>query len=175
MNAVGLIDRASDVRLKVNTLDPGVTTGYVSGVIEDGKLGVVSGQAEWTELQMYLQLELSKPDIIIYERFEYRSESAYGKKYGNLDNVDLYPRNLIGVINMYCQKREAEDNPLILYTQMPAKVLGKKAFWTDDKLKKSYVLKPGQEHANDAMRHMLYWWQFGSGYQYNTNGFEPLA
>lgn len=162
--------------VKVHAFDPGVTIGYASGIIEDGKLGVVSGQTEWNELQLYLQLKLSKPDIIIYERFEYRSESAYGKA-GNLSNVDLFARNLIGVINLYCQEREGQNNPVELHTQMPAQVLSKKNknYWNDARLKTALVYKVANPHANDAMRHLLYWWQFGPGFKYNTNGFEPLA
>jgi len=160
--------------LKVHAFDPGRTTGYASGVIEDGKLGVISGQATWNELQLYLQLKMSIPDIIICERFEYRSEAAYGKA-GNLSNVDLFPRNLIGVINLYCQEREGQGQSVDVYPQMPRQVLGKKAYWTDAKLKAAKVYKVANPHANDAMRHLLYWWHLGPGFQYNTNGFEPLA
>lgn len=155
--------------MKVVALDPGVTTGYAAGIIENGKLGVISGQDRWNELQLYLQLQMSKPDIIVYERFEYRSQKAY-----NVDNADLFPRNLIGVINLYAQQREGQ-NSIEVYTQMPAQVLGKKAHFSDERLKASRVYKVANPHANDAMRHLLYWWQFGSGFQYNTNGFEPLA
>lgn len=157
--------------IKVIALDPGITTGYASGIIEDGKLGVISGQAKWNELQLYLQLKMSVHDIIIYERFEYRSQKAY-----NVDNAELFPRNLIGVINLYIQEREGQGNPLVeWHTQMPAQVLGKKAYWSDEKLKTAKVYKVANPHANDAMRHLLYFWQFGAGFKYNTNGFEPLA
>jgi len=159
---------------KVHAFDPGRTTGYASGLIENGKLGVVSGQHSWEELQLYIQLKISNPDIIIYERFEYRSESAYGK-HGNLSNVDLFPRNLIGVINLYCQERKGQGTPVDLYTQMPRQVLGKEAYWSDKRLKEARVYKVGNEHANDAMRHLLYWWHLGPGFKYNINGFEPLA
>lgn len=156
--------------MKVIALDPGVTTGYASGVIDNGKLGVVSGQAKWNEMQMYLQLKMSDADIIIYERFDYRSKKAY-----NVDNVDLFPRNLIGVINLFLQEKEAQGTPLEWHTQWPHQVLGKTCYWTNAKLKSAHVYKVANEHANDAMRHLLYWWQFGPGFKYNTNGFEPLA
>lgn len=160
--------------LKVHAFDPGITTGYASGIIEDGKLGVISGQAQWNELQLYLQLKMSKPDIIIYERFDYRSESAYGKS-GNLSNVELFPRNLIGVINLYCQEREGQGLHIDVYTQMPSQAVGKKTRWTEKKLKDARVYKVGNPHANDAMRHLLQWWEFGAGFKYNKDGFRPLA
>lgn len=157
--------------LKVHAFDPGVTTGYASGVIEDGKLGVVSGQAKWNELQLYIQLKMSNPDIIVFERFEYRSQKAY-----NVDNAELFSRNLIGVMNLFAQEREGQGNPLEgYYAQMPASAIGKGGYWTDAKLKEAHVYKVGNVHANDAMRHLLQWWQFGAGFKYNTNGFEPLA
>lgn len=164
--------------LKVHAFDPGITTGHASGIIEDGKLGVVSGQDKWNEYQLFLQLEFTHPDIIVYERFEYRSQAAY-----NVDNAELFPRNLIGVINLYCQKREADNDPLVeVKTFMPANVLPSKKknpvaqnYWTNDRLKKARVYKVANPHANDAMRHLLYWWQFGPGFRFNTNGFEPLA
>lgn len=167
--------------LKVIAFDPGVTTGHATGVIEDGKLGVVSGQDRFNELQLYLQLKLVKPDIIVFERFEYRSQRAY-----NVDNAELFSRNLIGILNLYSQEREGAGTLLEgYYAQMPATVLGKKKtpatvlgkknYWTDEKLKAARVYKVGNPHANDAMRHLLYWWQFGAGFKYNTNGFEPLA
>jgi hypothetical protein len=155
--------------IKVIALDPGVTTGYVSGLIEHGKLKLASGQAAWNELQLYSQLNLGKPDIIVYERFEYRA--ARHGAYGNLSNVELFPRNLIGVINLYLQQ-----NPeVICYTQMPAFAVGKNAYFSDNKLKTAGVYKVANPHANDAMRHILQWWQFGPGFQYNTNGFEGMA
>lgn len=156
---------------KIHAFDPGITTGHATGIIDNGKLGVVSGQHKWNEFELYIQLKFSKPDIIIYERFEYRSQKAY-----NVDNAELFPRNLIGVINLYCQERESQGNPLDgIYAQMPAQVLGKKCYWSNDKLKLGGVYKIANPHANDAMRHLLYWMQFGYGYKLITNGFEPLA
>lgn len=161
--------------LKVHAFDPGVTTGYATGIIEDGKLSVVSGQAKWNEFELYNQLKLSSPNIIVYERFEYRSQKAY-----NVDNADLFPRNLIGVIHLYIYERaylakSGTGGEVEVAQQMPAQVLGKFAYWSDQRLKDSKVYKVANPHANDAMRHLLYWWNQGAGFKYNTNGFEPLA
>lgn len=152
--------------MKVIALDPGVTTGYASGIIDNGKLGVVSGQAKWLELDLYSQLGMSGAQYIIYERFEYRSQRAY-----NVDNANLFARNLIGVINLYLQ----QHTEVMYHMQMPATVLGKQAYWSNEKLKAAQVYKVANPHANDAMRHLLYWWKFGPGFKWNTNGFEPLA
>jgi hypothetical protein len=155
--------------VKVIALDPGRTTGYAVGTINDGKLGVVSGQAVWDEYQLYSQLKFANPDIIIYESFQYRNK---------LDRADLYPCYLIGVINLYgaeraTQVRELLDHrPVVLYEQTPAQG---KSYFADKQLKDSNVYKVGNPHANDAMRHILHWWTFGAGYRYNTGGYESLA
>jgi len=149
--------------LKIVAFDPGITTGYASGVITDGKLGAVSGQAKWKELDLYLQLKFAQPRIIIYERFDFRRGQS---------RMELFPRNLIGVIHLYYQKRMAQGVPIDLFPQMP--VEGKN-YYTDAVLKSSKMYKVGNPHANDAMRHLLHWYTFGPGFKYNTNGFEPLA
>src|SRR5215831_12175089 len=104
----------TDNTIKVIALDPGVTTGHAVGVIDDGKLGAVSGQDTWDEYQLYLQLKFAKPNVLIYERFEYRRDR---------DRAELFSRNLIGVIHLYAQEREANDDHLILVHQMPAQVM----------------------------------------------------
>jgi hypothetical protein len=160
---------------KVCCFDPGITTGYATGIIEeDGSMGVVSGQAKWEEFVLYLELKRAKPDIIVYERFDYRSESAYGKK-GNLGNVELFPRNLIGVLNLYVQEILASGNKIDCYTQMPAQAVGKMPYYSDLKLKADKLYKVANPHANDAVRHLLTWFHFGAGYKYNKKGYRPLA
>lgn len=159
--------------MKVISLDPGRTTGYAVGVIDDGKMLVISGQAKWSEFQLYSQLKMLKSDIIVYERFEYRAE-RHGS-YGDLANVELYSRNLIGVINLYIQETSAAGKEINTYPQMPSYALGKNAFFSDKKLKDNLVYRVDNPHANDAMRHLLQWYQFGPGFQYNEAGFESAT
>lgn len=156
--------------MKVIALDPGITTGYAVGVIELDAvepMGVISGQFKWDESGLFQELNRSSPDRIIYETFQYRSEKMYGKK-GALYKVELFPRNLIGVINLYAQL----NTNVKLYTQSPA---AGKSYWGDQMLKKALVYKVGSPHANDAMRHLLQWYQFGPGYQFNKEGFTYLS
>lgn len=160
------------LNIKVIALDPGVTTGYATGVIDiNGSIGVVSGQAKWREVDLFSQLNLGQPQYIVYERFEYRPPRKKGKQFFH-DNVNLFPRNLIGVINLFLQQ-----HPEVLYhTQMPATVLGADKYWTDDRLKKFGCYKVSNPHANDAMRHLLYWAKFGPGFKYvKDNAIEALA
>jgi hypothetical protein len=160
-----------DKLIKVHCFDPGITTGYATGIIETGKpMGVVSGQAKWNEFQLYVELKRSKPDIIIYETFEYRNP-RHRKDWA--DNVELFPRNLIGVMNLYVHERASQGTSIGCYTQTPAQGKG---YYSDVLLRKFDVYKIANPHANDAMRHLLHWFTFGAGFKYdNKKGFEPLA
>jgi hypothetical protein len=152
--------------LKVVSLDPGITTGHASGVITDGKMGVVSGQDVWNEYELYTQLKFVKPNVIICEKFDFRNVKK------SRDRVELFPRNLVGVVHLYVQECEANDVPVEFYEQTPAQVMG---FFTDRRLKEEHLYKVAHEHANDAMRHILHWFMFGAGFKYNTGGYESLA
>lgn len=152
--------------LKIIWFDPGITSGYAEGFIKDGLMLVVSGQEVWNELEIYLKLISYKPDIVGYERFEVRrGKMATG-------GVELFPRNLIGVINLYCMQ---QGDRCSLYKQMPAQALGKGAFFNTQRLKADQLHKPGRDHANEALKHLLRWWTFGAGFQYNTKGYKGWA
>lgn len=144
-------------------MDPGRTTGHAKGIIEDGLMKIYSGQTVFSHLDLYSNLQLLKPDFIICEIFEFRGGSRAVTK------VDLYPRELMGIVSLYGQQHEGS---CVIYWQKPSAALG--AFYTDAKLKKEGLykaLKGG--HSNDAVRHLLHWFVFGPGYKYNTSGFEP--
>ena len=162
--------------MKVICLDPGVTTGYAVGHIEQGQpMGVISGQEAWNELGLYNNLVSGKPDIIVYETFESGKDNPYRKVKNRNYDVELFSRNLIGVIELYVQQQES-PNKIPCYRQSPAKGVGGH-FRLDSILKQASVFKIGKPHANDAMRHLLQWYTFGAGFQYDTEkkGFVPLA
>lgn len=151
--------------MKAVAIDPGGTTGYAVGLIEDGRMKVSTGQAVFTHLSLYNQLVLSSPHIIVCESFDFRRRSQLG--------VNLFPKELIGVVELYAQQRatDNEDHGVELCYQKPGNVLGQ--FYTDDVLKKDRLYKTGRPHANDACRHLLHWFTFGSGFKYNTGGYDP--
>ena len=158
--------------IKVIALDPGGTTGWAKGLIREGKMGVMSGQDEWNHLALYEELKHTFPNIIICERFDYRKG---GKKQ---EGVELISREYIGVVQLYVQQQQSRFRPghpyyVDIYMQMPQEALG--GFYKSPmKLKEAGVYKPGKPHANDAMRHLLQWWDFKEGFQYNENGFYRL-
>lgn len=138
-------------------LDPGVTTGYAMGDVYLGRMSVLTGEERFNHLEFYKFLCESKPRFIIYERFDAR-HSRFSQ------GVELFSREIIGVAELYAQQKKIK-----VYKQMPSQA---KTSFSDEKLKKSVIFKPAKEHANDAVRHLLYWFTFGSGYQYNKHGFK---
>lgn len=145
--------------LKAVALDPGGTTGYATGIIYDGLMRVISGQDQLTHKQLWLSLKLSAPDMIICESFEFRRNAR--------DNLVLISLELIGVVKLYC---EHYNKRLFMQTAGQGK-----GHFNDYKLKGARLYKSSRPHANDAVRHLLTWWQFGHGFQYNTRGFENGA
>lgn len=150
----------------VIALDPGRTTGYAFGEInEQGLMIVVTGQQQWKHFELLKQLQESKPSYVICERFVYRHGGK--RQWG----ADLYPKELIGVCELYAQDPSNEcelvqqnvlkDNPT--------------TYFNNDRLKEAYLYKPGREHANDAARHILHWFKFGSGFQFNKLGYKTGA
>lgn len=157
--------------MKVICLDPGVTTGYAVGLIEDDTpMGVISGQDRWNEKDLYDWLKLEVPQIIIYEEFESAKVNPYRRIHNY--NVDLFPCMLIGVICLYCYQYDIQ--PVV---QTPAYGLGGR-YKENRVLQAESVFKVGKPHANDAMRHLLQWYTFGPGFgyqQHHKKGFTYLA
>lgn len=120
-------------------IDPGKTTGWVKGPdVWSG--GQITPDEVWT-----LLTQLMPDDILIVESFLYRSKFK----------VDLTPVEVIGVIKEYI--RQHPGNKVIWQT--PSQV---KHFYTNDRLKERGRYTPGKQHQNDAMRHILYYMDFGT-------------
>lgn len=144
--------------MKIIVFDPGGTTGYAVGVIERYKapMKVKAGQAKWNHLQIYSQLTIAKPDLIVCESFQYRNRAR--------DKLELISCEYIGVITLF-----AQENEIKLQFQTPAYGVG--GFYTDKKLKEIDYWVKNEPHSMDALRHLLQWYNFGSGFQFNHNGF----
>lgn len=142
--------------MNVVALDPGVTTGYAQGHIDDdGLMLVVSGQSRFDHIGLWQFLEDCAPDYIIYEGFEFRHGSH---KHGG---VNMYPRELIGIITLYEQKHVNCTTK-----KQPAMKDNEKTFFNNKRLKELGMYKTAQDHGNDALRHLLYWAKFKSGSQF---------
>lgn len=138
--------------------DPGVTTGHAVATVDaPGKpIKIRSGQTRFDHIMLFQQLELLRPQFVVCEGFEYRNRKRTG--------LILYPVELIGVIHLWAQLSKTP-----LYMQ---KAMEGKSYYSDKMIKDAKLWLPGKPHAMDAVRHLLHWFTFGYGYQFNTNGFE---
>ena len=149
--------------IKAVAFDPGKTTGFATGEIPqygDWKddvarcMLVSTAQAELNHTDIFEFLNNFKPDYIICERFDFRQKARTG--------LELVSRELIGVIELYV----GLNKNCTLVMQTPSQAIG--GYWSNDKLLKYHLYRKGQDHANDAARHLMYWYKFGSGHQYGT-------
>jgi hypothetical protein len=76
------------------------------------------------------------------ESFDFRRDERFR------DKIDYTPAQVIGAVRAWDLEWSWVDITLQGAGQG-------KGFWTDDKLKRAGVYKPGQKHAMDALRHML--------------------
>jgi len=128
--------------VKIIALDPGGTTGIASTMIDTnrGKCGVIATRQmvgdHHTKLYRFLISEA--PSVVVCENFVYQNRM---KKVA-LDSVEY-----IGVAKLYCQMTK---------TAYRGQMAGSaKALWTDDKIKQLGLWEKGQQHAMDAVRHLL--------------------
>lgn len=165
--AMSYIDGPTTTPIIVIALDPGITTGYAEGIIIDGKLHAVTGQAKWVHKDLWLHLFDIKPKYVISEKFLFRMVNP--KTHKTQRGAELYSRELIGVGNLYCQLHDATFVLQNVMKDSPT------TFFNNRQLKKDGFYKTGHDHANDAARHLLYWYQFGSGFQYNKHGYTTAS
>jgi hypothetical protein len=144
----------------IMSFDPGGTTGYTirnlarrgrslssgtsydyNGVWRGGQLGPRTHHRELWQL-----LTREDPDRIVCEDFVYRIVKNQGVAQ---PGIQLVSREYIGVIKLYCA---LTNKPLHM---QPSSVIS--LAWTaDDALRKLGIYMPGEQHRNDATRHLLY-------------------
>lgn len=139
--------------------DPGLTTGAAVGTLTDGRMYVRASQHKFDHLMLWQQLELLKPDYVISEDFEFRRNSKEG--------LILYPLELIGVMEIWTALNRKS------FTRQKASQ--GKSYYNNDVLTRDGLYIRGKPHAMDATRHLLHWFTFGFGYQFNASGYEPEA
>lgn len=142
--------------LKVLSIDPGITTGYVYVAIKDDWCYVAPLQAKHSPGDHYTLLwHGPRVDQLISEDFEIRPNSPAG--------LILFSCQLIGITAAYSEICKV---PL----KMQKAGYGKSHFADAKQLKEAGVYKPGAawEHSMDAMRHFMQWYTFGPGYKYHV-------
>lgn len=144
--------------MKIIAFDPGGTTGFAVGYLDEEKgiLSIRADEHKFDHNMLFAQLVIVKPDWVITESFEYRSRARTG--------LELISSELIGVIKLYAQQSECGFSEQTASTG--------KGYYTDAKLKTDGLYEKGKPHAMDALRHLLHWYTFAEGYQYNIQGYE---
>jgi len=140
--------------ITVLAIDPGRTTGFCRGTIEDGEMILMPWQEAVPPHLFYRILQKREPDILVIEKFEFRKNSTEG--------LDLFPKELIGVARLYAIQKDVQ-----MFEQNPSYGMG---YYNDMQLKTANVYVRGIPHAMDAQRHLLHWFTFGAGFKYNTTG-----
>jgi len=169
-----------DGHLSITALDPGGTTGvamYDCDVIFNTDEQPELHNEKWDSMQigpephhktLYHMLERRHVanTIVVCESFQYRRPV-------DAPSVSLISVEYIGLVNLLVQERP----DIQVVWQTTGKVIPPKnknmagGFWTDDKLKQVRKWSPGRKHANDAMRHLLYYMAFTMG---RRDLLEPL-
>ena len=132
--------------MKIMSFDPGLTTGVAVLTHPDDirlfEIHVPLSEHQCREKHLYRVwehlMDWERPDEVVYEDFTYQHRTT----------VELFPVQVIGVINLYGQITRV---PIFSETASAAK-----RFWTDYKLKAIGRWVPGKDHAMDALRHLLY-------------------
>src|SRR5262245_55260132 len=115
-NTLENMHNSTSQTIKVLSIDPGVCSGFAYGEIDEGLLTFGADQAKMKCKELWESLYHLGPDHVICESFEFRQ----GKQRGNLN---LYSRNLIGVVTLY---HELEGNELYEQTASQGK-----GFWNN--------------------------------------------
>lgn len=106
--------------------------------------GQLGPEEHHDELYGFLELQQVAQTRIICETFEFRGDDRTG--------INLMSREYIGVTKLFSQQRG-----VVVEWQGPHVVGDKKAFVMDDHVKRMGLWVPGQRHAMDARRHLLYY------------------
>lgn len=150
--------------MRIMSIDPGVTSGMcyakIDQAITDSVLEFYPFEAIDDVEEMWDRIEAFKPRYIVCEDFEFRAGTRR-------TGLVLFSVQLIGIVNLYCLK--AQQSAVFLQ-----KASTGKSYYTDATLKKNGFYRKGAPHGMDATRHLLHWFTFGAGYQYN-NGTQEFA
>jgi hypothetical protein len=131
--------------MRICAFDPGGTTG-VAMYDQDRKSWERYQLGPYEHHQKLESLLYSySADVVIYERFMYQRRELDKGVSLRLDSVEY-----IGIIKLWAAKHPNTS----VHCQTPAQA---KNLWTDDKLKKVELWIPGNPHAMDATRHLLYY------------------
>ena len=144
----------------IYAFDPGGTTGIAYTYSTRINLIVTKNKGpDQHHSELWHFLNYHQPNIIVYERFQYRPNPQAMK-------VDLIPREYIGILKLY-----ALENKLEIYGYSAGNA---KTFIQDTHLKKLELWKDKTPHERDAIRHLLYYLMTEKQDPYWLNLFREL-
>jgi hypothetical protein len=143
-----------------HTVDPDIGVSTVEFFNEKFTRGQIGPGHHHLRLWNFLEQWTTTNTIIVCESFEFRKN----EKDRTRDNIVLDSKEYIGIVNLYKQTFDATTANRIggLQVVYQTAAIGK-GFWTDNKLQVAGRLatpKTRWVHANDAMRHLLYYMTF---------------
>ena len=148
---------------RVIALDPGGTTGWAMwqdtkfpGTFEgrDEKVwehftcGQIGPEEHHEELYELLERMQTHKFIVICESFEFRQSDNHR------EGTVLISREYIGVAKLFTKRRGGLNLQVHYVSQSPSQAKG---FVSDEKLKAMGLYVPGQRHARDALKHLVYY------------------
>lgn len=155
--------------MRVISIDPGETTGYVYGTIIDGALTYYPFQMVDDVDDLWNRLNTFWPKCIVMEDFEFRRGKQASK-----GGLNLFPVQLIGVARLWVSQSAPQVN---LYLQKPSVGLG--GYYSLNMLKEIGLYKRGVPHGMSALQHLMQWAMFRAGNQFigkqSANEFATMA
>ena len=137
--------------MRILTIDPGLTTGLAYANFEDGSLPVPftdmphGFEAAVNAFNDFLDSEMPTyryPDLVVIEKFTINAQTAKKSTAGSNLAIELIgaAKYLAYMINIPVEEQSPADA---------------KNFATDAKLRRIKWHRPGPDHQNDALRHLL--------------------
>ena len=144
--------------MKIISLDPGRTTGYSVGLLQDEQpFQFISKQKKMTHEELWTELCFTQADVVVCESFDFRNGVRTG--------TDLIPAELIGVVHLWCARSKKR---LDFQNASTHGAGGKNGYFNNENLKRKGIYVAARPHAMDSLRILLYWYEFGKGFQFNN-------
>ncbi len=145
--------------VRVIAIDPGVTTGYTYGEIQNSILKYHVFQEKDEVWDFWTRLRHFNPQYIVMEDFEWRR---------GVQGLNMFPMQLIGIARLHqCCANDCSR----LFLQ---KASTGKSHFKDDKMKFVGAYKRGVPHGTDSARHLMHWCKFGFGFQFFKEGIVTI-
>jgi len=149
---------------RIIALDPGGTTGWAmwqdTTIMAGADLGwpwnhftcgQIGPEEHHDDLYILLETQQTHPFTVVCETFEFRQSDNHR------EGTNLMSREYIGVAKLFVRQRSFVKDGVAQVRYVPQSPSQGKGFVSDEKLKVMGLWVPGQKHARDALRHLVYY------------------